>query len=245
NKAEMRAALKQAGVPIPKFFKVADIEEYLAAVKQFTVPFIVKPADDGKDVEIVRGPNIKPLPINPGIKSDISGKVILKVGDNITTDHIMPAGSKILPFRSNVPKLSAFCFEVCDPSFSQRAKEYGESIIIGGTNYGQGSSREHAALVPLYLGVRAVIAKSFARIHAANLVNAGILPLTFADPADYDLIDTGDEAVLEGLDASLEKGDPVLLCGGRKIRLTCSFTERQLSMLRAGGLLNFTREENT
>ena len=154
----------------------------------------------------------------------------------------MPAGAKILPYRSNIPKLSEFCFAVCDKSFSQRAKEAGQSIIVGGSNYGQGSSREHAALVPLYLGVRAVIAKSFARIHAANLINAGILPLTFADPADYDLLTQGETLTLTGIDAGLDSGEMTLHAGNRAIPVHGSFTKRQAAMLRAGGLLSYTKE---
>ena len=142
------------------------------------------------------GPNIKAFPDGRPVDDASTRRLTLKVGDNITTDHIMPAGAKILPYRSNVPKLSEFCFEVCDKTFPARAKAAGESVIVGGGNYGQGSSREHAALVPLYLGVRAVIAKSFARIHAANLINAGILPLCFEDPADYDAIAQGEALLL-------------------------------------------------
>ena len=151
---------------------------------------VLAPASEAEaaGVEVLRGPNIKEFPKSRPLPQELRAPVILKVGDNITTDHIMPAGAKILPYRSNIPFLSKFCFEVCDPTFSERAKAAGESIIVGGSNYGQGSSREHAALVPMYLGVRAVLTKSFARIHVANLINAGILPLTFCDPADYDAI---------------------------------------------------------
>ena len=172
----------------------------------------------------------------------IRASLTLKLGDNITTDHIMPAGAKILPYRSNIPKLSEFCFGVCDSSFPERAKAAGQSIIVGGANYGQGSSREHAALVPLYLGVRAVIAKSFARIHAANLVNAGILPLSFKDPADYDALEQGDMLELCGIDAGLESGTVYLQAGERRMELCCAFSPRQRAILRAGGLLNYTKE---
>lgn len=194
------------------------------------------------EVEVLRGPNIKPFPLGTPVGDSITAELTLKVGDNITTDHIMPAGAKILPYRSNIPKLSEFCFVVCDKSFSQRAKEAGQSIIVGGSNYGQGSSREHAALVPLYLGVRAVIAKSFARIHAANLINAGILPLTFADPADYDLLTQGETLTLTGIDTGLDSGEMTLHAGNRAIPVHGSFTKRQAAMLRAGGLLSYTKE---
>ena len=167
------------------------------------------------------------------------------MGDNITTDHIMPAGAKILPYRSNIPYLSQFCFGVCDQSFPARAKEAGESIVVGGMNYGQGSSREHAALVPLYLGVRAVITKSFARIHIANLINAGIMPLTFEDPADYDKIEQGDKLTVQNIYSGMESGRMTLLdeTKGIEIPLTCSFTERQIAILKAGSLLAYTKEQ--
>ena len=194
-------------------------------------------------MEILRGPNIKPFPETHPLPDRIDAPVTLKVGDNITTDHIMPAGAKILPYRSNIPYLSRFCFSVCDESFPERAKAAGASFIVGGANYGQGSSREHAALVPLYLGVRAVIAKSFARIHAANLINAGILPLTFANPDDYNRIAEGDRLTLCGLDAALDRGEVLLTdeTNGARIPLLCRFTERQAAILRAGGLLPYTK----
>ncbi len=200
--------------------------------------------EEAAGVEVLRGPNIKAVPQGRPVGDCIRAQLTLKVGDNITTDHIMPAGARILPYRSNVPKLSDFCFEVCDKSFPERARAAGESILVGGVNYGQGSSREHAALVPLYLGVRAVVAKSFARIHAANLINAGILPLCFADPADYDRLEQGQTLELRGIDAGLESGEMSLFAGETEIKLVCSFSERQKAVLRAGGLLNYTREEN-
>ena len=200
--------------------------------------------EEAAAVEVLRGPNIKAVPAGKPVPDLAKLTVSLKVGDNITTDHIMPAGAKILPYRSNVPKLSEFCFEVCDKSFPARAKELGESVIVGGGNYGQGSSREHAALVPLYLGVRAVIAKSFARIHAANLINAGILPLCFEDPADYDRIEQGDVLELCGVHEGLESGHFTLCANGKEMRLAGTFSERQRAVLLAGGLLNYTREEN-
>ena len=203
------------------------------------------PPERAADVEVLRGPNIKAVPEGRPIGDALEAELTLKVGDNITTDHIMPAGARILPYRSNVPKLSRFCFEVCDSSFPERAKAAGESIVVGGVNYGQGSSREHAALVPLYLGVRAVIAKSFARIHAANLINAGIMPLCFADPADYDRLRQGQTLRIRNIHAGMESGRTTLEAEGAEIPLSCSFTPRQIAVLKAGGLLNYTREENT
>lgn len=198
--------------------------------------------DEAKEATVRRGPNIKEYPETHPLGDTLAAPVSLKVGDNITTDHIMPAGAKILPFRSNIPKLSEFCFNVCDPDFPSRAKSLGQSIVIGGVNYGQGSSREHAALVPLYLGVRAVIAKSFARIHLDNLVNAGILPLTFEDPAGYDLISEGDTLSLSGLDGGLESGRVMLndKTNGKTIALTAPLSARQIAVLRAGGLLRYS-----
>ena len=197
---------------------------------------------DADKVEILRGPNIKPFPETHPLENEIVCKVSLKVDDNITTDHIMPAGAKILPLRSNIPEISKHCFEVCDPEFPARAKALGKSVIVGGANYGQGSSREHAALAPLYLGVKAVITKSFARIHAANLINAGILPLTFADPADYDKLAEGDEIVLADIFAAVEAGSMTLTTkAGDKIKLDCAYSPRQIAILKAGGLLPYTK----
>lgn len=197
--------------------------------------------DEAADVEILRGPNIKPFPDADPQENILNAGVSLKVGDNITTDHIMPAGAKILPYRSNIPHLSQYCFEVCDPTFPERAKAMGQSIIVGGNNYGQGSSREHAALVPLYLGVRAVIAKGFARIHAANLINAGIMPLTFANADDYEKIRQGDELKITEVFSGMETGEMTLenLTTGEKIKLSCSFTDRQRAILKDGGLLKY------
>ena len=208
---------------------------------------VLMPTDEAEaaDVEVLRGPNIKPLPDARPLTDTIAAPLTLKVGDNITTDHIMPAGAKILPYRSNIPYLSKFCFAVCDESFSERALAAGNSIIVGGSNYGQGSSREHAALVPLYLGVRAVVAKSFARIHVANLINAGILPLTFVDPDDYDKVSQGDELELCGLLDAIKTGNVTLKdkTTGDEIALTCDFSERQIDMLLAGGLLKYTAQK--
>ena len=200
--------------------------------------------DEAKDVEVLRGPNIKKFPECRPQEDTLRAALTLKVGDNITTDHIMPAGAKILPYRSNIPHLSQFCFGVCDKTFPERAKAAGQSIVVGGANYGQGSSREHAALVPLYLGVRAVIAKSFARIHAANLINAGILPLTFKNSDDYDKLSQGDVLSLSGIYAGMDKGEITLKdeTTGAEIALTCAFTARQKAMLKAGGLLAYTKE---
>ena len=205
---------------------------------------IIQPADpeEARGLEILRGPNIKPFPESRPVGDAIEAQLTLKVGDNITTDHIMPAGAKILPYRSNIPHLSQYCFGVCDASFPERAKAAGQSIVVGGDNYGQGSSREHAALVPLYLGVRAVIAKSFARIHVANLINAGILPLTFKDPADYDALSQGDALALRNIHAGMDAGEITLedVTTGKTCALTCAFTQRQKDMLKAGGLLAYT-----
>ena len=207
---------------------------------------ILPPASEAEaeSVEILRGPNIKEFPKSRPLTDTVEAPLVLKVGDNITTDHIMPAGSKILPYRSNIPYLSQFCFGVCDKTFPERAKAAGSSIVVGGSNYGQGSSREHAALVPLYLGVRCVIAKSFARIHAANLVNAGILPLTFANADDYDKLGQDDKLKLVNVFKGLQSGQFTLLdeTTGDTIPLIGHFTDRQQAILRAGGLLDYTRE---
>lgn len=201
--------------------------------------------EEAKDVEVLYGPNIKPFPTTEKLPESITAKAVLKVGDDITTDHIMPAGAKILPYRSNIPYLSQFCFAVCDKTFAERCKAEGKGIIIGGANYGQGSSREHAALVPLYLGVKAVITKSFARIHCANLINAGILPLNFKNEADYDKITQGDELSLEGIKTAIVNNQPAVLKNlttGESYELKYDLTKRQKDIILAGGLLNYTRE---
>lgn len=198
------------------------------------------PLEERKNLETIKGPNIKGLPEAKLLGNTLKSKIALKVGDNITTDHIMPAGSKILPYRSNIPHLSQYCFEVCDAEFAERAKSLGDGIIVGGANYGQGSSREHAALVPLYLGIRAVITKSFARIHRANLINAGILPLEFVDENDYEKVNMLDEVEILNLQESLESGCFVAIINGReKIELKCILSERERSIIKAGGLLKF------
>ncbi len=209
---------------------------------------IALPADekDMDSVEILRGPNIKPFPETAPLQATIDCGCSLKVGDNITSDHIMPAGAKILPLRSNIAAISNYCFTVCDEKFPERAKSMGQSIIVGGANYGQGSSREHAALAPLYLGVKAVLVKSFARIHRANLINAGILPLTFVNEADYENIAEGDKLVIEGVRAAVESGKTELTVvnktNGKEIPVLCELTGRTKDIMLAGGLLDYTRE---
>ena len=203
-------------------------------------------AENAVNAQVLRGPNIKEFPESKPIGDTLASNVVLKVGDNITTDHIMPAGAKILPYRSNIPFLSQFCYQVCDPDFPQRAKAAGDGVIIGGSNYGQGSSREHAALVPMYLGIRCVVAKSFARIHVANLINAGILPLTFQNPDDYDRISEGQNLELKNIYFGMKSGTiiGVIRETGEEIRLCCSVTQRQIGILKSGGLLNYTKECN-
>lgn len=209
---------------------------------------IVAPVDekDMDSVEVLRGPNIKPFPATAPLVESIDATCSLKVGDNITTDHIMPAGAKILPLRSNIPAISKHCFVVCDEAFPDRALKLGKSIIVGGSNYGQGSSREHAALAPLYLGVKAVLVKSFARIHRANLINAGILPLTFVNEADYDLINESDKLVITNVRKSIQDGQSELMITnettGKEIPVLCELTGRTKDIILAGGLLDYTRE---
>ena len=203
------------------------------------------PEEDMDSVEILRGPNIKSFPTSEPLAETIDAKVSLKVGDNITTDHIMPAGAKILPLRSNIPEISKYCFAVCDETFHDRALALGKSIIVGGANYGQGSSREHAALAPLYLGVKVVLTKSFARIHMANLINAGIVPMTFADEADYEKIDLDDELKIEEIGDQIAKGDTIKITNvtkGFDFNAKVNFSQRQKDMLYAGGLLNYTKQ---
>ncbi|MBQ6558251.1 MAG: aconitate hydratase, partial [Clostridia bacterium] len=209
----------------------------------------VPPVDeaDMDSVEVLRGPNIKPFPVSGPLDETIDAKCSLKVGDNIITDHIMPAGAKILPLRSNIPEISKHCFAVCDETFHDRALEMGKSVIVGGSNYGQGSSREHAALAPLYLGVKAVIVKSFARIHMANLINAGIVPLTFVNEADYDRIDQMDEIKIENIGKQIAAGNVLKATNvtkGFDFEVNADFSERQKEMLYAGGLLNYTKQKS-
>ncbi len=223
-------------IKVPEHFKIND---------NMVVPPVAEA--DMDSVEVLRGPNIKPYPETAPLVDNISCQVSLKVGDNITTDHIMPAGAKILPLRSNIPAISQHCFTVCDEDFPRRAKNMEKSIIVGGSNYGQGSSREHAALAPLYLGIKAVLVKSFARIHRANLINAGILPLTFVNEADYEKIGQGDEIEIANVRADIEAGKTQLTVvnksTGAEIPVLCELTGRTKDIILAGGLLDYTREQ--
>ncbi len=259
---EGRSGTADAGIYLvsPEVAAVSAITGYLAnpakeleAMPVFTLPekFLINdnmvelPADkeNASSVNVIYGPNIKSVPLGTALTASVSTKVMLKVGDNITTDHIMPAGAKILPYRSNVPHLSQFCFKQCDENFAENCKSMGGGIIIGGANYGQGSSREHAALVPLYLGIKAVIAKSFARLHKANLINSGIIPLTFKNAADYDKIDKFDNVTLKNVKASILNDSDIILFNetkGEEYALEGGFSERQKNMLIFGGLLNYT-----
>jgi len=207
---------------------------------------LIPPQEDGNEVEIIRGPNIKPVPKKDALPEQFSGEVILKVEDDITTDHILPAGAKILPLRSNIPEISKHVFVRVDESFPERALKAGGGFIIGGHNYGQGSSREHAALAPMYLGIKAVIVKSFARIHLANLINFGIVPLTFSNEAEYDMIEQGDDLQISDVHAGLESGELTLtnLKDNSSYKLDARFTDRQAAILKAGGLLAFTRKQS-
>ena len=223
-------------VEMPESFKVND-------------NMVIMPSADPDSVEVVRGPNIKPFPINKELAETVDGKVLIKTEDNITTDHIMPSNAKLLPFRSNVPYLADFCLTPCDEGFPARAKENGGGFIIGGANYGQGSSREHAALAPLQLGVKGVIALSFARIHMANLINNGILPLVFKNAEDYAKLDMLDELEIKDARTQIEaavEGKPVVVTNktkGYDFETDLSISDRQCGMLLAGGLLNFTRKQ--
>jgi aconitate hydratase len=204
----------------------------------------VPPAEDPASVEIIRGPNIKPVPVAEPIPDTLEGRVLLKVGDNITTDHIMPAGAQVLPLRSNIPAIAEYVFWRVDPDFVQRAEDWGGGLVVGGVNYGQGSSREHAALAPMHLGLKAVIAKSFARIHHANLVNVGILPLTFADEADFDKLEQGDEWAITQVQQEIQAGKNLTvrnLTKDTEFEATYNLTERQIKILLAGGLLNYIK----
>lgn len=215
-----------------KYPKIKMPEKFEINDNMFIFPDEIK-----KDVEIIRGPNIKPVPRNEALKDPLKGSVLLKTGDNITTDDIMPAGAKILPLRSNIPKISEYTFERIDKDFPSRAKAKGGGFIIGGSNYGQGSSREHAAIAPMYLGIKAVIAKSFARIHQANLINFGIVPLTFSDERDYDRVDFGDELVIE-----LGNFNNIICKNITKkedYKLSKNLLTRDLELLKAGGALNY------
>ncbi|MBL7183001.1 MAG: aconitate hydratase [Anaerolineae bacterium] len=206
---------------------------------------IVPPSEAPDVVEVVRGPNIKPVPVAQPVPDTLCGRVLLKVGDNITTDHIMPAGAQVLPLRSNIPAIAEYVFWRVDPDFVKRAKEWGGGFVVGGVNYGQGSSREHAALAPMYLDLKAVIAKSFARIHHANLVNVGILPLAFTDEADYNTLEQGDEWEISGVRAALQAREELTvrnLTRNKTFRVSYDLTERQVKILLAGGLLNYIKK---
>lgn len=207
---------------------------------------ILAPAPTNAEVDVVRGPNIKPFPVNKQLGDSIEGKVLIKVEDNITTDHIMPSNAKLLPFRSNIPYLSEFCFNTVDIEFPKRAKEYNGGFIIAGDNYGQGSSREHAALAPLYLGVKAVIAKSFARIHKANLINNGIIPMEFKEESDYNSIDLGDDLVIDNIKDSLEVGTVKVknVTKGTEFEVTVNLTEKEIDVINVGGRLNYVKNNN-
>ncbi len=226
---------EEVAIPMPEQFKIND-------------NMIEPPIDEAEmdKVEILRGPNIKPYPDTAPLSDKIECECSLKVGDNITTDHIMPAGAKILPLRSNIPKISEHCFAVCDETFPKRAKELGSSIIVGGANYGQGSSREHAALAPLYLGVKIVLVKSFARIHRSNLINAGILPFTFVNEADYDKVSQGDVLSCDNLIETIKQGKNITVTNkttGEDIECICELSDRAKNIILAGGLLDYTREQ--
>lgn len=205
---------------------------------------IIPPAENPDEVEVIRGPNIKPFPQGKPLPEVVVGKVLVKLGDNITTDHIMPSNAKLLPYRSNIPYLSDYCLTPCDPDFPKKARENGGGFIVGGVNYGQGSSREHAALVPLYLGIKGVLAKSFARIHMANLINNGIIPMVFENPSDYDTIEEMDELKIENAREQIEKSDVLIIenvTKGLKYRMILNLTDRQRQMILHGGLLNLTK----
>ena len=222
-------------IPQPEHFEVND-------------NLVIPPVEEGHEdeVEVVRGPNIHPFPLGKALADTVTGKVLLKMEDNITTDHIMPSNAKLLPYRSNIPYLSDYCLTPVDPAFPARAKAEQGGMLVAGQNYGQGSSREHAALVPLYLGIRAVVAKSFARIHRDNLINNGILPLTFANEGDYDDISPMDELTLPHVREAIAQGQEQLTLHnatkGRDYTVCLPLTQRQRGMILAGGLLNYTRE---
>ena len=227
--------LAELSIPLPEVFEIND-------------NLIVPPAKEGEAVQVVRGPNIKPFPVNQAMGQKMQGEVLLKMEDNITTDHIMPSNAKLLPYRSNIPYLSDYCLAPVDESFPARAKEKKGGFLVAGHNYGQGSSREHAALVPLYLGIRGVVAKSFARIHMSNLINSGILPLVFVDEGDYDRISQGDTLVIQQAREKTAGQQPFTLCNatkGETYEVKLEASERLREILLAGGLLNHTRQNIT
>ena len=216
--------------------------------EKFTIDdsMFLKPSDKPEEVEIIRGPNIAPCPVAPEMPEKLEGEILIKVGDDITTDHIMPAGAKILPLRSNVPKISEHVFSVIDENFHKKAKEKGGGFILGGDNYGQGSSREHAAIAPMYLGVKAVMVKSFARIHLANLINFGLLPLTFVNPQDYEKIEAGDTFVIENVREQIKAGEIVKVKNttkGTEILMKHPAKGKSIDILLCGGQLNYTKKK--
>lgn len=226
--------LKDYEIEMPKTFLIND-------------NLIIPPENNLEEVEIIRGPNIKLFPLGESLRSKIKGRVLIKVGENITTDHIMPSSAKLLPYRSNIPYLSNYCLTPCDKDFPKKAREYRGGFIIGGTNYGQGSSREHAALVPLYLGIKAVLAKSFARIHQANLVNNGIIPLVFKKSEDYDDVEEGDELFIENVPSQVKKGLVKVknMTKNRETEMLLNITVRQKEIIVQGGLLNLVKSKGS
>lgn len=243
---ETAAVSAIAGVLTDPTEEVIDLD--IEMPREFIIDdsMIINPIEDTSNIEIVRGPNIKPFPINKELGSEIEGKVLIKVEDNITTDHIMPSNSKLLPFRSNIPYLSEFCFNTVDTEFPKRAKECNGGFIVAGNNYGQGSSREHAALAPLYLGVKAVLAKSFARIHKANLINNGIIPMEFKNEEDYNDISLIDELLIENIQEDLSNGEAIIknVTKGREYIAKLDLTEKEIDVIKAGGRLNYVKINN-
>jgi len=245
----------------PEVAAASAITGYLADPRKLGVPIaaegpkmflrndnlIVPPTENPSEVEVIKGPNIKPFPMVKSLSPEVQGKVLTKVGDNITTDHIMPSDAKLLPYRSNIPYLSNYCLTPCDKDFPKKAREYRGGFIIGGTNYGQGSSREHAALIPLYLGIRAVLAKSFARIHRANLVNNGIIPLIFKNPEDYDNVNEMDELLIENTFFQVKRGIVKIknLTKGKEYKMLLNITASQKEIIVQGGLLNLVKSKGS
>jgi aconitate hydratase len=227
--------------------KLGSRPPHVAMPQKFLIDdsLILPPDSKPEKVMMERGPNIKPLPLRSPLEDSIGGSVILKVGDNITTDDILPAGAKILPLRSNIPAISEYLFERIDAHFAERAKQLGGGFVVGGENYGQGSSREHAALAPMYLGIKAILTKSYARIHRSNLINFGVLPLTFEDPGEFSKIQQGDRLRITQLRSALLKGDLLKIenvTQKRIFRVSHGLNSREREILLAGGLLNYTRE---
>jgi len=222
-----------------------DVNINIEMPKEFLIDdsMIIAPEEDGENVEVVRGPNIKLFPVNKELGDKVEGKVLIRVEDNITTDHIMPSNSKLLPFRSNIPYLSDYCFNTVDEGFPKRAKENNGGIIVAGNNYGQGSSREHAALAPLYLGVKAVIAKSFARIHKANLINNGIIPMEFEAEVDYDKVELLDELLISDIKRALIDGKARIknVTNGTSFNVYINLTGKEVDVIKAGGRLNYVK----